>query len=105
MMLAREMVRVVCDGCSTRETISSEAMSSNVVCLFCGGKLVENRRVTKTFGFGLCGSGKYRYDTRHAADRAERATARKHRQHLSVYRCHSCSGWHLGHERFHSRSR
>lgn len=50
-----------------------------------------------TFGRGLCSSGKYRYDTRPAADRAQRATLRKKHERLNVYRCDRCHGWHLGH--------
>jgi hypothetical protein len=51
---------------------------------------------SKTFGHGLCASGKYRYDTRPAADRAERAFARKVHKRCQVYRCDECHGWHLG---------
>jgi hypothetical protein len=50
----------------------------------------------KTVGKGLCASGKYRYDTRHAADRGQRAFLRKMRRFMSVYRCEDCHGWHLG---------
>lgn len=50
----------------------------------------------RTYGFGLCSTGKYRYDTRPAADRALRAFARKEHSRCAVYRCDDCHGWHLG---------
>jgi hypothetical protein len=50
----------------------------------------------KTFGLGICSSGKFRYDTRHAADRAVRAFRRKEHAKVQVYRCDACHGWHLG---------
>lgn len=50
----------------------------------------------KTFGFGLCSSGKFRYDTRPAADRALRAFRRKEHGRCAIYRCDTCHGWHLG---------
>lgn len=58
-------------------------------------------RASKTFGLGLCASGKYRYDTRHAADRAckvanGRARWAKRHERCDVYRCETCHGWHLG---------
>lgn len=49
-----------------------------------------------TYGLGLCSTGKYRYDTRPAADRGQKAFARKMRRSLCVYRCEACHGWHLG---------
>lgn len=49
-----------------------------------------------TFGLGLCETGKYRYDTRPAADRAEKAFHRHSHRHLSIYRCETCHGYHLG---------
>ncbi len=51
---------------------------------------------SKTFGLGLCASGKYRYDTVHAGQRGQKAFARKSRKHLTIYRCDECHGWHLG---------
>jgi hypothetical protein len=50
----------------------------------------------KTYGLGICATGKYRYDTRPAADRALRAFTRKEHARCSVYRCDDCHGWHLG---------
>lgn len=62
----------------------------------------RDERAPRTFGFGLCSTGKYRYDTRPAADRAVHGYARQARtggrdaRQCSVYRCEACHGWHLG---------
>ncbi len=50
----------------------------------------------KTYGHGLCETGKYRYDTVHAAQRSQKAVLRKMRKALLVYRCDGCHGYHLG---------
>lgn len=95
-MMAVSMVRVRCSGCATEATIAVGTFERGTPCRECGGGLEPIREVTKTYGHGLCSSGKYRFDSHGAGLRAQRAHRRKVGKACAVYRCESCRGWHLG---------